>query len=168
MRTSAWALIRQDSLFLIQVQLRLQQVVGAAPEKREDLLRELEQFAFRGIPNLASPRIPKQTEVEDEARRFYRKLYSCHDNIITIDTIEEFLGPASASCPKLTPTETQSMEGELTMQELQKYLKKVRNNVSPGSSGYSGEFFKFFWRDLKKFFLCSANYSFETGSLAVS
>ena len=59
--------LKKVSLFLFQVQLRLQQVVGAAPEKREDLLRELEQFAFRGIPNLASPRIPKQTEVEDEA-----------------------------------------------------------------------------------------------------
>ena len=26
----------------------------------------MEQFAFRGIPNLASPRIPKQDEIEDE------------------------------------------------------------------------------------------------------
>ena len=34
-------------------------MVGAAPEKREDLLKELEQFAFRGIPNLSSPRIPE-------------------------------------------------------------------------------------------------------------
>ena len=26
----------------------------------------MEQFAFRGIPNLASPRIPKQNELEVE------------------------------------------------------------------------------------------------------
>ena len=37
-------------------------MVGAAPEKREDLLKELEQFAFRGIPNLSSPRIPEASE----------------------------------------------------------------------------------------------------------
>jgi hypothetical protein len=36
--------------------LRLQQVVGAPAEKREDLLKELEHFAFRGIPSLSSPR----------------------------------------------------------------------------------------------------------------
>ena len=42
-----------------QVQLRLQQVVSAPPENRENLLKELEQFAFRGVPNLTSPRIPE-------------------------------------------------------------------------------------------------------------
>ena len=39
-----------------QVQLRLQQVVNAPSERREDLLKELEHFAFRGIPNMNSPR----------------------------------------------------------------------------------------------------------------
>ena len=55
-----------DSLFSLQVQLRLQQVVGAAPEKREDLLRELEQFAFRGIPNLSPKVCTGQTDLVDE------------------------------------------------------------------------------------------------------
>jgi hypothetical protein len=41
-----------------QVQLRLQQVVGAPAERREELLKELEHFAFRGIPNVSSPRSP--------------------------------------------------------------------------------------------------------------
>merc|ERR1719270_2690625 len=49
-----------------KVQLRLQQVVGVAPENREDLLKELEQFAFRGIPNLSSPRIPEQHQVQPQ------------------------------------------------------------------------------------------------------
>ena len=44
----------------------------------------------------------------------------------------------------------------------------MRNNVAPGSSGYTGDFYKLFWRDIKQFFLSSANYSFETGSLSVS
>ena len=55
-----------DYLFSLQVQLRLQQVVGAAPEKREDLLRELEQFAFRGIPNLSPKCVTGQPDLEDE------------------------------------------------------------------------------------------------------
>ena len=46
------------SIFFSQVQLRLQQVVSAPSDKKEDLLKELEQFAFRGIPNVSSPRIP--------------------------------------------------------------------------------------------------------------
>ena len=55
-----------DYPFSLQVQLRLQQVVGAAPEKREDLLRELEQFAFRGIPNLSPKVCSGQTDLVDE------------------------------------------------------------------------------------------------------
>ena len=60
------------------------------------------------------------------------------------------------------------MEGLITMEELTKYLKKCRNNVSPGSTGFTGEFFKYFWRDLKFFALNSINYSYEKGSLSVT
>ena len=109
-----------------------------------------------------------QKEVENEARNFYRKLYSCKDNEITINTVEEFLGPHVDACPKLTNAERESIEGELTMVELSNYLRKVRNNVSPGSSGFTGEFFKLFWKDLRQFMLSSVNYSFEIGSLSVS
>jgi len=35
-----------------KVQLRLQQIVAAPGESREELLKDLEQFAFRGIPNM--------------------------------------------------------------------------------------------------------------------
>ena len=38
--------------------MRLQQVVSAPSEKREDLLKELEHFAFRGIPNLTQQQVP--------------------------------------------------------------------------------------------------------------
>ena len=60
------------------------------------------------------------------------------------------------------------MEGLLTTDELTKYLKKTRNNVSPGSSGFSNEFFKFFWRDLKLFVTKSINHSYEIGMLSVT
>ena len=35
-----------------KVQLRLQQIVAAPGESREELLKDLEQFAFRGIPDM--------------------------------------------------------------------------------------------------------------------
>ncbi len=40
--------------------------MSAPTEKREELLKELEQFAFRGIPSLQSPRIPRQDDEEEE------------------------------------------------------------------------------------------------------
>jgi len=38
-----------------QVQLRLKQIVDASPEDKERLLKELEEFAFRGIPDMRAP-----------------------------------------------------------------------------------------------------------------
>lgn len=35
-----------------QVQFRLKQIVAAPPDDKERLLKELEEFAFRGCPNL--------------------------------------------------------------------------------------------------------------------
>jgi hypothetical protein len=41
-------------------------VVNAPSERREGLLKELENFAFRGIPNVSSPRIvANQDDSED-------------------------------------------------------------------------------------------------------
>ena len=54
------------------------------------------------------------------------------------------------------------------MAEVTKYVKKMRNNVAPSNSGFTGDFYKLFWRDIKQFFLSSANYSFKIGSLATS
>lgn len=40
-----------------QVQLRLKQIVAASDDEKEALLKELEEFAFRGIPDLREPTI---------------------------------------------------------------------------------------------------------------
>ena len=56
----------------------------------------------------------------------------------------------------------------MTLNELTKYIKKAKNNVSPGSSGYTNEFFKFFWIDLKIFIINSINHSYELGRLSVT
>ena len=42
----------------------------------------------------------------------------------------------------------------------------MKNNKSPGSSGFNVEFFKFFWKDLGIFLTNSINYAFETKELS--
>ena len=60
------------------------------------------------------------------------------------------------------------MEGIITPEELTKYLKRTKNNVSPGSSGFTNEFFKFFWIDLKYFVTKAINFGYENGRLSVT
>ena len=57
-----------------KVQLRLQQIVAAPNSAREELLRDLEQFAFRGIPNTRPAGLPnikseQETLMEDQKRK---------------------------------------------------------------------------------------------------
>lgn len=49
-----------------QVQLRLKQICDASPEQKENLLKELEEFAFRSIPDLRDPIIEEDEENEGE------------------------------------------------------------------------------------------------------
>ena len=39
---------------------------------------------------------------------------------------------------------------------------------SPGSDGFTSEFLKFFWKDLKVFVIGSLNYGYSLGSLSVT
>ena len=60
------------------------------------------------------------------------------------------------------------MEGKITIDEMTKYIKKCKNNVAPGSTGFTYDFYKFFWRDLKTFIINSVEYAFEHKRLSVS
>ena len=60
------------------------------------------------------------------------------------------------------------MNGKFTVDEMSKYLKKCKNNVSPGSTGFTTEFFKFFWRDIKNFVVNSVNFAFDQGRLSIT
>ena len=111
--------------------------------------------------------LTEQKSIENEIYRFYKDLFS--EKKTEIPEIEQFLSPGiSNSCPKLTDHQKQKMEGIIRMDELTQYLKKTKNNVAPGSSGYTNEFFKFFWIDLKVFIIEAINYSYSAGMLSVT
>ena len=100
----------------------------------------------------------KQVEIKTNAQNCYAKLFSNHVLIITQN---------AQTLPKLSNQQSESMSGHISVDEMTKYLKKSKNNVSPGSSGFTGDFYKFFWLDIKHFVVRSANYSFDIGSLSI-
>ncbi|RWS27692.1 RUN domain-containing protein 1-like protein [Leptotrombidium deliense] len=57
-----------------QVQLRLKQIVDAEPEEKEQLLKSLEEFAFRGIPDLRHPTIEFKNDDRSIVERNDNKL----------------------------------------------------------------------------------------------
>ena len=60
------------------------------------------------------------------------------------------------------------LEGEITYTELAHALQSMKNSKSPGNDGFTVEFFKFFWKDLRIFILRSLNFAYKNGSLSVT
>ena len=82
-------------------------------------------------------------EILNESRLFYKKLYSEAEN----------LNDSNLSCvfngvPVLSDKLRESLEGPLSYHELLNALKGSKNDKSPGSDGFSFEFYKFFFSDI--------------------
>ena len=98
----------------------------------------------------------------NETKEFYEKLYSLRNtvNVSLDDTINDQA--------KLNDLERESIEGEITYPEALLALKSMKNNKSPGSDGFTCEFYKFFFTDIGDFLIRSLNYGFRLGCLSVT
>ena len=69
---------------------------------------------------------------------------------------------------KLSNEDAEKLEGEIKLKELSDALKILKNEKSPGLDGFTVEFFKCVWIDLKFFILRSIKYGYHTGSLSLT
>ena len=123
------------------------------------------------IKNEVEATITDQKQIELETLHYYKDLFSNKDQNITVDSIYEFLGPdAYQSCPKLSnnPDQITETQGMISCDELTSYLKRAKNNVSPGTTGFTNEFYKFFWRDVKCFVTNAINHGYKHGMLSIT
>ena len=110
--------------------------------------------------------IKDQDQVLNEAKLFYEKLYSSRDSELLDINIETELD--GYSVPKLNNEESTSMEGLLNYEEMAFSLKSMSNNRSPGTDGFSADFFKVFWQYIGHFVIRSINYGFKNDELSIT
>ena len=97
------------------------------------------------------------------------QIYTSPKSLKNIGTIDSFLEPEQIkNCPKITEKEALQLEGLISVEEATKYMKTCRSDASPGSSGFTGGFYKCFWRNLKQFVVNSFNHGYKTGSLSIT
>jgi hypothetical protein len=104
----------------------------------------------------------EQKGILQEVKIFYERLYS-ERQVVDAD-----LDALIVDAVKLNQEEKDQLEGPLTYAEACRALKNMKNNKSPGSDGYTVEFYKFFFVDIGVFLVRSANEGFQTGKLSVS
>ena len=87
--------------------------------------------------------LTEQKAIENEIFGYYKDLFSKKDS--SDQDIKNFLDDEEfESCPKISESQKEKTRGLLKTEELTNYLKKSKNIVFPGSSGFTNEFYKFF------------------------
>ena len=106
--------------------------------------------------------VSEQEDIINETKTFYENLYSYKDvDDVDLETILNF-----DDISKLDENQKHDLEGKITDQEALKALKHMPNNKSPGSDGFTTEFFKFFWIDIGQLLVQAINYGYENGELS--
>lgn len=123
---------------------------------------ESRNYISKQIPRIEKENgliICKQEEILEELKQFYETLYK---KPVVIEN-ENFCRNLDkyGDIPKLTQDESQSIEGMLTEKEVLEFLKKMKNDKTPGPDGFTCEFFKFFWKDIGSFVTRAINNSYE-------
>ena len=78
--------------------------------------------------------------------------------------IQDFL--KSQNMSKINDIDKEKCETPLSLEEIAKAAKELKNDKSPGSDGISANFYKFFWPDIKLFLFDSYKYSFDHNLLS--
>ena len=106
---------------------------------------ENRHYSSKIIPKIITEddiEITNQNEILKEAKQFYENLYTKKTENHEEFDLEEIL--QGTETERLAAHDSNTLEGELTYSEATLVLKKMSNNKSPGSDGYTVEFFKFF------------------------
>ena len=104
-------------------------------------------------------------DIINEEMRFYQDLYTSKlKDKRNISEGQIFF--EQNRIPQLPNLEKIMCDEAPTLDEITKALKLLPNNKSPGSDGFTTNFYKFFWIDIKDFLFDSFRYSFTHGTLS--
>jgi len=112
--------------------------------------------------------ICNQMKILEQQKLYYHNLYSTKmvDDEYTEAACNFFL--KTENIKPLTSAQSNQCEGLIQSSEVKQVLKGMGNNKSPGSDGFTAEFYKFFFSDLGHFLVRSLNYAYKCGELSIT
>jgi hypothetical protein len=142
-------------------------------EKSNHYFCNLEKRHYLGktIPNLILDNdieTSDQNVIQSELQLFYKKIYSSTEPIINKSYVDLFFNSNTPFITKPTKEEVVKCEDYLTFQECLFSLKNMKFFKSPGVDGFTVEFYKFFWNDIKIPLVKCLNESLDNGKFSVS
>ena len=104
-----------------------------------------------------------QETILTEMKSFYKNLYSKQ----TLEDSDTFLNKINPPTTIPTPIDD-SLQADIDLDEIEKAMKMMQLNKSPGEDGLPIEFYKCFWNEIKTYLFSSYKYSIENGSLSIT
>ena len=94
-----------------------------------------------------------------EERLFYKQLYSeqCLDDVSHYDQLTLF-----DDLPSLDTKDMSFCDRPISLEEITYSRQQLSNNKTPGSDGFTAEFYKFFWPQIKDIVFDSFVYAYNT------
>ena len=127
---------------------------------------EKRNFNAKHIKTLILPNGQLESKPEnilEEQEKFYKSLYA---STVSLDpSTHNFT--SNSEIPKLDNMEKEMCDLELTLTEIGQALKDLPNDKTPGNDGFSTNFYKIFWPNIKDLLFKGINYSFHSGLLSL-
>ena len=112
--------------------------------------------------------ISEPDEILKCEEHFYKELYSQKIQDSTPEESERIANEfKDNSTPKVSEVDKLSCEHMITVEEIGVALKQLDNGKSPGSDGFTTDFYKFFWPDIKTLVVNSLIYANKNSKLSI-
>ena len=156
--------LREYKLKGALIRARWQQLTMGEKPNKYFLNLENRNFVFKHMRELKKGNIsvkdPKY--ILEEMGKFYENLYKARD---TQDINTTIYNNIANNFPQLNNEEILEMEKEISEDELRNIVYKSKNIKSPGPDGFSNEFYKIFWTQIKTLLLNLMKFYRERGEL---
>ena len=129
-------------------------------EKRNYNSKYIKKVTKTNVTEISEP-----SQILQEQLEFYANLYKSRcSGQPNFDLLDAFL--SNKNIHKLNEVDKQKCDDGLTLEDLTDAINNMALDKSPGADGFTTNFYKYFWNELKQPLLDSYIFSFEHGQLA--
>lgn len=126
--------------------------------------RNYNQKCIRKITDNNTDYITKPNEIMNKIKEYYQDLYSNKSNENV--KLEESSFLEQNEVKTISEESAESLDVEIGLTDCSYALKQLPNGKSPGSDGFTVEFYKFFWKSIKTQVFDSLKYALANGELS--
>ncbi len=112
--------------------------------------------------------ITKVKDILEAQKNFYQTLYKTRDPVINNEQERLFLDKDNPFHKFLSNEAKVSCDRELNVAEITESMKKMKSNKSPGSDGFTVEFYRCFWTELHPYLYRSYKYAKQSKNLSIT